>query len=249
LRETGWPGFPLTRVLGIRIVVDWSVLVIFALVAANLGLGVFPSWHPTWSAGLVWGLAIAAALLFFASILVHELSHAIVARLFGIPVQRITLFVFGGMAHMEREPSSPRAELAIAAAGPIASLTIGAAATLLASGSMGKVEDPTSALRSLGPGTTLLLWLGPINLVLGLFNLIPGFPLDGGRMLRAALWAITKNLRTATRWATRVGIAVAWVIIAIGITVLLSGGVLEGLWLGLIGWFLSSAARASGREM
>lgn len=254
-------GIRLGRLFDIDIVADWSLLVIFALIALNLGVGLFPAWHPTWSPALVWSVALLAAVLFFASIVVHELAHALVAKRSGIPVRRITLFVFGGMAHMDREPPSPRAELLMAAVGPLVSLVLGIAAILagsaLASDVMSRYgEEPVLAMRALGPVSTLLLWLGPINVLLGLFNLIPGFPLDGGRVLRAILWWSSGNLERATRWAARVGRAFAWVLMAAGISMLfgmrvplLGAGVGQGLWLLLIGWFLNNAARASYQQL
>lgn len=254
-------GIRLGRLFGIDIVADWSLLVIFTLIALNLGVGLFPAWHPTWSPALVWSVALLAAVLFFASIVVHELAHALVAKRSGIPVRRITLFVFGGMAHMDREPPSPRAELLMAAVGPLVSLVLGIAAILagsaLASDVMSRYgEEPVLAMRALGPVSTLFLWLGPINVLLGLFNLIPGFPLDGGRVLRAILWWSSGNLERATRWAAGVGRAFAWVLMAAGISMLfgmrlplLGAGVGQGLWLLLIGWFLNNAARASYQQL
>lgn len=242
-------GIFLGRLFGIEIVADWSVAIIFVLVAANLGLGVFPEWHPEWSSALVWTLAIGAAFLFFVSLLAHELSHALVGRVFGVSVRRITLFIFGGMAHMDNEPPSPKSELWMAAAGPAMSLGLGAVATLAASmlASLSidtAADDPTAALSQVGPLATLLLWLGPINIMLGLFNLVPGFPLDGGRVLRAILWAVTGDLTKATRWASFSGQAFAAILMAFGITALLRGAFGQGIWLLLIGWFLMNAAKA-----
>lgn len=254
-------GFRLGRLFGIDIIADWSLLIIFALIAVNLGAGLFPAWHPAWSPALVWSVALLAAVLFFASLVVHELAHALVARRSGTPVRRITLFVFGGMAHMEREPPSPRAEFFMAAAGPLVSLIIGGAAilvgTALASDVVGRYGDePVLLMRALDPGATLLLWLGPINVLIGLFNLIPGFPLDGGRVLRALLWWGSGNLERATRWASWVGRVCSWALMAAGISMLfgmtlplLGTGVVQGLWLLLIGWFLNNAARSSYQQL
>jgi Zn-dependent protease len=243
-------GVRFGRVLGIELVADWSLLVIFALLVVNLGLGVFPSWHPRWSGALVWSTAIGAAALFFGSILLHELAHALVGRALGIPVRRITLFMLGGMAHLEGEPPSPKAELLMAAAGPLTSLVIGLAATataaLLLDGT--QLDEPVAMVAALGPLGTLLAWLGPVNLMLGAFNLVPGFPLDGGRVLRALLWAGTKDLAKATRWASWGGQVVGWAIVAWGVASLFSGRWGQGLWLMLIGGFLTSAARASYRQ-
>jgi Zn-dependent protease/predicted transcriptional regulator len=253
-------GFRLGRVAGIDVQVDWSLLIIFTLVTFSLGAGVFPTWHPNWSPGLIWLTAFVAALLFFASVLVHELSHALVGRLRGIDVKRITLFIFGGVAHMEREPEAWRAELWMAAVGPITSLILGAMFLFLGGLAAGDVEldpeKPERMLASLGPVATLLLWLGPINIILGVFNLIPGFPLDGGRVLRAILWGVSHDLRLATRWASRIGQLVAWIFIAVGVAMMFGArvpffgtGLMSGLWLAFIGWFLNNAALMSYRQL
>jgi len=254
------PGVRLGRPFGFEVRADFSLLAIFVLVLLNLGLGVFPAWHPDWSPALRWGIAFGASVLFFASVLVHELSHAIVGRKLGIPVSGITLFMLGGLAHVEREPERPQAELLMAAVGPLSSIGIGLVTGLLAAslgaGAVVDAEDPMARLRSLGPLATLLLWLSPVNLILGIFNLLPGFPLDGGRVLRAALWWATGDRRTATRWASGVGQAFSWAFIAIGVLMvfgfrfpIFGGGPVQGIWLVLIGWFLSSAARASYRQL
>lgn len=255
------PGVGLGRYFGIEVSAHWSLLVIFALVTVSLGGGVFPQWHPDWSPALIWGTAFAAAVLFFLSVALHELSHGLVGRWQGVPISRITLFLFGGMAHMNREPPSPRAELLMAAAGPLASFIIGLVAIttgslLLAEQPLDSPEDAAAALASAGPAATLLLWLGPINLILAVFNMVPGFPLDGGRVLRAGLWWATGDLRRATRWAAAIGQGFAWVLIGTGVLMLLNQevpifgrGAASGLWLILIGWFLLSAARASYQQL
>ncbi len=253
------PRLGLGRLMGIEIEVDWSLLIIFGLIAIMLARGVFPAWHPGWSATAIWGTALAAAALFLASILLHELSHALVGRLVGITIRKITLFVFGGMSHMENEPPSWRAELGMALAGPVTSLVLGFVFLLLASLAAGKVtlvEDPREAISRLSPLATLLLWLGPVNIVLGIFNLVPGFPLDGGRALRALMWAATGDLTRATRWASLGGQGFAWLLISTGILMIfgvrlpfLGGGIVNGLWLALIGWFLNNAALASYRQL
>src|SRR5690606_6115772 len=229
-------------------------------IAFGLATGVFPLWHPEWPAALAWGTALGAAALFLASVLVHELSHALVGRIGGIEVRRITLFMLGGMAHMEREPPTWRSELAMAAVGPLTSLVLGLAFLWLAGIVAGPLDvdldNPREALAQLSPLATLLLWLGPINILLAVFNLVPGFPLDGGRVLRAILWGATGNLRHATRWASLGGQGFAWLLIGAGALMifgwhfpLLGGGAFGGLWLMLIGWFLNNAALVSYRQL
>ena len=253
-------GIRLGSIAGIEIFADWSLLGIFLLIAFSLAAGVFPSWHPDWQPALALVTALGAALLFFASVLVHELSHALVGRLGGVRVRRITLFMLGGMAHLEREPPTWRAELAMAAVGPLTSLALGFLFLWLAGLLAGPIEldaeDPRGALAALSPLATLLLWLGPVNLLLGAFNLVPGFPLDGGRVLRALIWGATGSLRTATRWASWGGRAFGGLLIATGLLMLfglvvpvLGGGPWGGLWLMFIGWFLSNAALASYRQL
>jgi Zn-dependent protease len=171
-------------------------------------------------------------------------------------VQRITLFLFGGVSNLEREPSSAATEFFMALVGPLSSLLIGTLFSVLGALWVGvdafKLGEPTSMFARLGPIPTLLLWLGPINILLGLFNLIPGFPLDGGRILRSILWAATKDLQKATRWAASVGQLIGWLFIVAGISIafgvsipLFGAGVVNGLWLAFIGWFLLNAATAS----
>ena len=251
-------GIRLGRVAGVQVEIDWSLLIIFALVTFSLGAQMLPAWHPDWSAPLRWLVALVAAFLFFASVLAHELSHALVGRRMGIHVRRITLFMFGGMAHMENEPTTPRAELWMAIVGPISSAVIGFVALFSAWLMMGPgvarlfQEAPLEAFAVLSPAETILVWLGPINLMLAVFNMIPGFPLDGGRVFRAIAWSVTKNLKTATRWATTGGRIVGMLFMAAGTAMafgmyipFLGTGLGSGLWLILIGWFLYKAAHAS----
>jgi Zn-dependent protease/predicted transcriptional regulator len=251
-------GIRLGRVGGIEIFADWTLLVVFVLIAYSLAAGVFPSWHPDWKLPVTLVTALGAALLFLASILVHELAHALVGRLGGVRVRRITLFMLGGIAHLEAEPPTWRAELAMAAVGPVTSLVLGVVFLWLAALVAGPIdtEDPRAALAALSPLATLLLWLGPVNLLLAAFNLLPGFPLDGGRVLRAALWGATGSLRKATRWAAWSGRAFGGLLVGIGLLMLfglvlpfLGGGPWSGLWLMFIGWFLHGAALASHGEL
>lgn len=253
-------GFRIGSILGIEIRLDWSLMIIFLLISLSLGAGLFPAWHPDWGAGLVWLTALVAAVLLIASILVHELSHALVGRAKGVPVRRITLFVFGGTAHLEEEPRAWRAEFWMAVVGPVTSALIGFACLYAGSALAGELQvdpdDPFAVLSQLGPAATVLMWLGPINLLLAAFNLVPGFPLDGGRVLRALLWGITGDLYRATRWASALGRAFGIVLIGFGIAMFLGirvpffgTGPVGGLWLALIGWFLHNAALMSYRQL
>ena len=245
----------LVRIHGIDIRLDPSLALIFLLVVYSLGAGLFPNWHPEWPRALAWSTALAAGVLFFSSLLAHELAHSIVAQLHGIRVPRITLFVFGGVSELESEPQAPKTELKIAIVGPLTSLLLGILFSTIGGALAGEsfVEtlktSPANAMAGLGPAATLFLWLGPVNVVLAIFNLIPGFPLDGGRVLRAALWWITGDLRRATEWASRAGRGFAWALMGLGIWEALGGGLVQGLWLVLIGWFLNNAARGSYTQL
>jgi Zn-dependent protease/CBS domain-containing protein len=252
-------GFRIGRLFGIDLRVDYSWIFIFLLLSWNL-TAVFTQTHPAWSAGLSFMVAAIAALCFFASVLVHELAHAVVALAFGIPVRNITLFLFGGVSNIEREPPSPMSEFLMAIVGPVASIAIGgvvlAIATLLTQMRATDVSEGLALVARLSPLETLLLWLGPINIMVGLFNLIPGFPLDGGRVLRSILWGTTHDLHKATRWAAWVGQATGWLFIVTGIAMafgarvpFFGSGFVSGLWLAFIGWFLNSAAASSYSRM
>jgi Zn-dependent protease/CBS domain-containing protein len=251
-------GFRVGRIAGVEVRVDWSLLIVFWLIVVNLGGGLFPAHHPDWTPMLNWGVAAIAAVLFFLSILAHELSHALVGRANGVPVAGITLFIFGGVARMRGEPGSPRAELLMTAVGPLTSLVIGFAALWwgghLAAYAVANMDpsDPLRAFQNVGPLPTVLLWLGPINIMLGLFNLVPAFPLDGGRVLRAAIWAGTRDLTKATRWAAGIGQAFGLLLILVGVSMIfgisvpwLGRGLVSGLWTAFIGWFLYGAAASS----
>jgi Zn-dependent protease/CBS domain-containing protein len=227
------------RLFGIRIVLHFSWFVIALLIVMSLGQH-FEATNPGWSPALTWTTAVLTGMLFFVAIVLHELSHALVARARGLPVQSITLFALGGIAQIEREASDSRTEFWMGLAGPIASVVIGAACL----GSAMLVgwqpnSDPVT------PPEALLVWLGYINISLAVFNMIPGFPLDGGRVLRAVIWWITGNEPRATRLAARIGQVVAFGFIVLGIFRFLWGGGLGGLWIAFIGWFLLNAAGAS----
>ena len=253
-------GIRIGRIFGINIYLDWSWIFIFLLITWSLAVGVFPSWHPDWSPALSFAVATVASLLFFASVLLHELSHSLVAQARGLPVRRITLFLFGGASNIEREPHDPKTEFLMAVVGPLTSIVLGFIFLILggtfARGMGDMVNAPVETISKLSPLLTLFFWLGPINIFVGLFNLLPGFPLDGGRILRSILWALTKNFRKATLWAAGVGHLIAWLMIicglamAFGVTIRFFGtGLINGLWLIFLGWFLNTAASQSYRQV
>ena len=253
-------GIRLFRIAGVDIFLDWSLLIIFFLISSSLAMGLFPAWHPEWSPALSWLTALAAATLFLLSVLVHEMAHALVGRAHGMTISRITLFIFGGMAHLEDEPRHWRVEFWMAIAGPLTSLALGFLFTWAGNLAAGGIDltagDPEAALAALGPAATLLLWLGPVNIVLAMFNLVPGFPLDGGRVMRAVLWGITGNYQKATRWASTGGRIFGGLLIATGLAMVLGirvpffgTGFTGGLWLALIGWFLHNAAAMSYTQL
>jgi Zn-dependent protease/predicted transcriptional regulator len=248
-------GLRLGALFGINIYLDSSLIIIFALIVYILGSSLFPTWHPDWQASTNWGTAMAAGVLFFASVLAHELAHSLMARRFGIEVRRITLFLFGGLAEIQEEPREPRSEFFIAIVGPLTSIVLGILFSSIGASMAGAgfselmTEDQAAALAGLSPAATLLLWLGPVNLMLGLFNMVPGFPLDGGRVLRALVWWLTGNVRLATQVASASGRFFGWFLMVLGAVQALSGAIMQGLWLVLIGWFLSNAASSSYKQL
>lgn len=233
----------LGRIWGIDIGLHYSWLIIALLLVLSLSAH-FHATNQQWGAGLVWTLAVITALLFFASIIVHELSHALVAKLRRLPVKSITLFALGGVANIEKEASDATTEFWMGIIGPITSAVIGYVCLWLAL-TLGWDRSTTPAT----PLLALLVWLGYINIVLAVFNMIPGFPLDGGRVLRGIIWWITGNARRATLTAARIGQFVAIAFIVIGIVRFFSGAGFGGLWLAFIGWFLLEAARASQAQV
>jgi Zn-dependent protease len=222
-------------VRGIPISIHASWLAIFALISWTLAVGYFPEVLPDLPSRTYWINGLIAALLLFVSVLLHELSHSFVAMIHGLRVSGITLHVFGGVSQLEGEPPTPRAEFLIAAVGPLTSFAI--AAVLWAIGGTGLVRG-----GSLG---AILAYLLLVNVGVGLFNLVPGFPLDGGRLLRAVLWRWKGRLDDATSLASRIGVLVAVTLAAFGVLRVLSGAFMGGLWLIVIGLFLRSSAQAS----
>lgn len=252
-------AFRIGKVFGIEIRIDWSWLFIFVLLTWNLS-AIFSGWHPHWPPLESFAVALAASIVFFGCILLHELAHSLVALRHGLRVRSITLFLFGGVSNIEHEPPSARAEFSIAVVGPITSIVLGigfvAIALLATPLSLSEVGNNGAGYAQLGPLATLLAWLGPINLVIGLFNLIPAFPLDGGRVLRCILWGISGDLRTSTRRVSAIGQIFGWFFIVTGLAmtfgvhvVFFGTGFAGGLWLAFIGWFLHSAAAQSYRQL
>jgi Zn-dependent protease len=242
----------LGTVFGIEVRLDASILIIFFLIVLSLAESLFPSWHPDWGRLLTWTTAFLAAVLFFASLLAHELSHSLVAKRQGIDVPRITLFVFGGMAELSAEPKDPRSEFLIAIVGPLASLALGIVFGLLgailtpAAFTEAIMANPEEAIKHLGPFATICVWLAPVNVALAVFNLVPGFPLDGGGAEGAALVVPGDQLH-----ATRLRLAavvpfpgadrVRLVNLLWGVRSKASGLV--------IGWFLGNAAQMGYQQL
>ena len=229
----------LGKIFGIKIGLHYSWFLIALLLVLSLS-GDFRASHPQWSNGLVLALAVAAAILFFVSLLLHEFSHSLVARACGLSVREITLFALGGVSQIERDAASAKNEFWVALVGPLTSVLIGLTCLTAA-----KIVDLIAA----SPVMVMLSWLGYINLGLAVFNMLPGYPLDGGRILRAIIWWKTGDLDRSTRAAARTGQAVATIFIAIGIIEFFGGGRIGGLWIAFIGWFLLQAAGESYLEI
>lgn len=224
----------LTTIRGIEIGLHYSWFIIFFLITVSLTAR-FSAAHPQWTLAEHYGVGIATSLLFFVSILLHELAHSFVALAKRMPVRSITLFVFGGVAQIGREPDSPKTEFQIAIAGPIASALLAGAFGTIALLAEGRFEH----VAALGG------WLASINLLLAGFNMLPGFPLDGGRVFRAAMWHFTGNLAKATGLAARTGQAMGYALVFFGIWTGFTANWFAGLWLAFIGWFLLNAAQES----
>lgn len=227
------------RIAGIEIGIHYTWLLAFVLISLSLAQGFFPQAYPGWNPGTYWVTGILAALLLFVSVLLHELAHSLVAQARGLPVQSITLFIFGGVSNIGEEAEKPSVEFVIAIVGPLTSLALAG----IFWGALQAIGKPESALAA------MLYYLFLINALLAAFNILPGFPLDGGRVLRSILWSTTGSLTKATNIAATVGRLFGWALIALGAFRLLTGDFLGGLWIAFIGWFLSSAADASRRDV
>jgi len=221
---------------GISIRVDYSWFLIFLLVTWSLAGSYFPSIFPEWSLAQSIMAGLITSLLFFASVLAHELGHSVIAQRHGIPVISITLFIFGGLARITREPDNPGVEFKIAIAGTLTSIALGIFFCLL-------------CLLPFDGVIEIAFWLGWTNLVLAAFNLLPGYPLDGGRVLKAIIWKISGDPARSIAWVASIGKAIAFLMILCGIILMFTGFWFNGMWLAFIGWFLSSAGSGSTRQL
>ncbi len=235
-------GIRLGSISGFEISLDYSWFIIFFLILATFIGAVFPASAPGLERAEYIAMGLVGTFLFFTSLLIHELAHSFMARIKGVEVEGITLFIFGGMAHTSREADTPGDEFLIAGVGPVASFIL--AALFYGIAALG---------GQVGLGLTITVvaeYLGFLNLVLAIFNLFPGFPLDGGRLLRATIWRVTGSLRKATRIAATAGRGLGWGIIGLGVfSLFVGGGLIGGLWLVFIGWFLTYAARMSYQQV
>ncbi len=230
----------LFSLFGFDVKIDISWLVLAFLITWSLAQGLFPYYFKDLSSTTYWWMGIFGALGLFISIIFHELSHSMVARNFGLPIKGITLFIFGGVAHMEEEPPSAKAEFLMAIAGPLSSILLGIVFYVLRTA--GKTVWPISVTGVLG-------YLAFINWILAGFNLLPAFPLDGGRVLRSILWKWKNNIGWATRISSRIGTLFGFVLIAMGVIQFFSGNLIGGIWWFMIGLFLQNAARMSYQQL
>ena len=235
-------SYRLLRVFGIDILVHWSWLAIFALLTWWLSQGFFKDEYEDWTARERWIAAVVSSLAFFTSILLHELAHSLVAKREGLPVKSITLFIFGGVSALGAEPDTPGQEFRVAIVGPLVSFVLAAvfAAAALAAHFADAGGEPPAAV---------VLYLAIINAAVGVFNMLPGYPLDGGRVLRAGLWSRGRNLLVATRRASVAGSILGFALIAFGVVSILGGNFVGGAWFIVIGWFLRNVADASYRQL
>jgi Zn-dependent protease/CBS domain-containing protein len=233
-------GFRLGSIFGFEIRIDYSWFIIFFLILWTFTFGVFPMTVPGLDTGVYIAMGLIGTLLFFASLLAHEISHSLVARTRNVPVEGITLFVFGGMAHTRMEAESPGDEFVIAGIGPVSSLGIAVLFGVIAW--VGGAAGWSPAVVAVAQ------YLAFINVALAVFNLLPGFPLDGGRLFRAAAWKYTGNLRKATRWSSIGGKLLGYGLMALGLLQVFAGALIGGLWFLFIGWFVRTAAEAGFRQ-
>lgn len=229
---------PLGRILGVPIGLDYSWFLIFVLLTWTMAVGYYPAEFKNWPAVQYWIMGGVTAIMLFVSVLLHELGHSVVAMSYKIPVRSITLFIFGGISLIGAEPPGAAAGFWIAIAGPVVSFVLAAFFSL---------TQPFFA--GVAPLLALFKYLAYINVALGLFNLIPGFPLDGGGVFRAIVWGVTRNMRRATLIASNVGRFIAYLFIIVGVWQMFVGNFVNGLWIAFIGWFLESAARGQVQQL
>jgi Zn-dependent protease/CBS domain-containing protein len=229
---------PLGRILGIPIGLDYSWFLIFGLITWTMAVGYYPAEFKDWPTAQYWAMGAASAIMLFVSVLLHELGHSVVAMHYKIPVRGITLFIFGGVSQIGSEPPTAVAGFWIAIAGPVVSFALAA---------LFHLTEPF--LITVAPLLALSKYLFYINGALGLFNLIPGFPLDGGGVFRAIVWGATHSMRRATLIAANVGRFIAYLFIFFGVWRVLAGNFIGGMWIAFIGWFLESAARGQVQQL
>jgi Zn-dependent protease/CBS domain-containing protein len=234
-------SFKLFRIAGIEIGIHYTWFFIFIFFTWTLAQGYFPLQYPGWSTAAYWVTGSVTSLMLFISVLIHELAHSLVAKSRGLPVRSITLFILGGVSNLEEEPKKPGVEFFMAIVGPGASLLLALVFWGIARG-IGTANADTQV-------GAVISYLAIINLSLGIFNLLPGFPLDGGRVLRSIIWGTTHNLEKATNVAGRVGQFFGWALIGLGLYFVITGNIFSGIWMAFIGWFLNNAADASRKEV
>lgn len=241
-------NIPLGHLRGIRVGLSWSVLLIAGFYVYVLATYQFPREAWGLSAGAYWTAGIVGALLFFASLFVHEMSHALMAQHFGIPVRGITLWLLGGFAELGGEPDTPGRQFSIAAVGPVSNLLLGAIFWVLHYLVAGSPDPFAAGFGTSGLIAVTLGWLAFVNFLLGVFNLLPAAPLDGGQLFSAGVWAVTGNRHLARRWAAYAGVALGAAGVVYGLMVMNSQGSLNGIWLMIIGWWIVSVALADIRR-
>ncbi len=235
------------RIIGIPVRIHYTLWLVLLLIAWSLAEGYMPQHYPGLGVTTYWAIGIVSAIILFVSVFLHELSHSYIAKKNGLPIARITLFFFGGVSEMSEEPKDAALEVRMAAAGPLTSFLIGA----VLGGSYyvtGLASGPATSINPLTPVIATLYYAALLNGVLGAFNLIPAFPLDGGRVLRGSLWRRSKNLLSATANATRVSEAISLLMMAIGLFFVVFGDFINGLWIIFLGWFIRSGAETSLRQ-
>jgi Zn-dependent protease/predicted transcriptional regulator len=232
---------PLFSLFGFKVSLDLTWLILAVLITWSLAEGAFPVYFKGFSNATYWWMGVAGAVGLFFSIVFHEFCHSLVARQFGLEMKGITLFIFGGVAEMQDEPASAKAEFFMAVVGPISSLVL--------AGVFYIIQRAGQSVGMYKPVDSVLLYMAWLNMILAIFNMVPAFPLDGGRVLRSILWAIKGNLRWATHIASQLGAAFGWLLIILGVVSFIGGNFIGGLWYLLIGMFIRGASHMSYRQM